>query len=51
MDSAWPEATLANLKAAAFTKYDVFFRNANIIELNVHVTVWCIVLAEHVHGP
>ena len=51
VNTSRPEAELRDLEAAALAPEDVRLGYAHIGELDVHVPVRCIVLAEHVHRP
>ena len=47
MNATGTEATLRNLEPAAFAKQHVAGRHANVLEVDLHVTVRRIVVAEH----
>ena len=49
VDAAWPQAHLADFKPAPLTPQDVLLRHADVCEFDMHVAVWCIVMAENVH--
>ena len=50
VDAAWSQSHLRDFKAPAFTEQHVFFRYADVVKVNVHVTMRGIVVAENLHS-
>ena len=50
VDAAWSQSHLRDFKAPAFTEQHVFFRYADVVKVNVHVTMRGIVVAENFHA-
>src|SRR5262249_11154966 len=49
MNAAGPKPDLRDLEAPAFAKQDVLLRHAHIVEADVHVPTWRVIMAEHLH--
>jgi hypothetical protein len=52
MDSSWSKTTLRDLETPAFAKQHVGCRHSNVLEKNLAVSVWRIVIAkDRQHSP
>ena len=50
VNSAWTQAQLGYFKTPAFAPQNVFLRHPDIIEFQMHVAMWGVVLTEHLHS-
>ena len=51
MNATRTQTPLGNLEAPAAAQDDIAFGNAHVVELDMHVSVWRVVVAENAHGP
>mmetsp|Transcript_51605 Transcript_51605/g.135396 ORF Transcript_51605/g.135396 Transcript_51605/m.135396 type:complete len:414 (+) Transcript_51605:2-1243(+) len=51
VDAAWPQPELSDLEAAALAPEDVGGWDAHVLEEDLHVAFWAVVVAEGLHRP
>ena len=49
VDAARPKAHLGDFEPASFPPEDIAFRHADVGKADVHMAVWCVVVAKDVH--
>ena len=49
MDSTGTQAHLGHFKSATFAEQQIVFWHTHVVESNVHMTPWRMVVSEHFH--